>query len=478
MICVTKNIRKAFLEGIVTRYKLTWREKDQRWQKMYKGRLLYFPGRGGKLASYQAALQAFNEAKAKIDAEELSSTRTNSAIEMIEAEQARLLQDHFDSPEVREHWQALEASKAYLSQREHLGPESLEQKASDRIQAYDQIYWHLTKQFLHGTLDIPPPEPPPGSPPWVAPPSCIADLVKAFMDERRLDVEIGKLSMARLANQRVHLASLMKHLGPGSSIEKLDSQCLDEFRAAVKGDLARRAISPSTARDRLHTTKQFVYWAYDNEKVKELPRCLRKYSLAIETTEPETIPNSDIQALYQSANDRQKLYLLLGLNCGFTVGDIANLAISEVDIEGGTITRRRSKTKRHKSVPTVVYHLWPETLALVSKHLQKSGTLAFLTERGKPLIQQELTPDGALKKTDTIHSSWVRLQKSSGIKQSHKLLRKTGASMLFASNEFSRFVGTYLGHSPKGVAEKSYVKQDKTVFRDAVAWLRDQFDLD
>jgi hypothetical protein len=50
-------------------YKLTWRDHDQRWRKVYKGRTLYFPGEGGKQASYPKAWRDFLAAKAEIDAE-------------------------------------------------------------------------------------------------------------------------------------------------------------------------------------------------------------------------------------------------------------------------------------------------------------------------------------------------------------------------------------------------------------------------
>jgi hypothetical protein len=48
---------------------LTWRDRDQRWQKHYKGRLLYFSGKGGEEASYERALEEFRAKKEEIDHE-------------------------------------------------------------------------------------------------------------------------------------------------------------------------------------------------------------------------------------------------------------------------------------------------------------------------------------------------------------------------------------------------------------------------
>jgi hypothetical protein len=58
-------------------YKLTWRDHDQRWRKVYKGRTLYFPGEGGKHASYAKAWREFLAAKAEIDAEAEAAKSTS-----------------------------------------------------------------------------------------------------------------------------------------------------------------------------------------------------------------------------------------------------------------------------------------------------------------------------------------------------------------------------------------------------------------
>jgi len=124
----------------------------------------------------------------------------------------------------------------------------------------------------------------------------------------------------------------------------------------------------------------------------------------------------------------------------------------------------------------VVYHLWPETLALLSREIATDGDLALLTEKGNQLIQQTWNTDGTLRKNDTIHSSWVRLQNATGVKKAHKLLRKTGSSVLNSSEQFSRFVKVYLGHAPSGMAEKHYAQADRAGFQKALAWLRTQFE--
>lgn len=62
---------------MATEYKLTWREKEQRWRKIYKGKELYFPGTGGKKASYPAAWKAFQQEKLKIESELVNDKNTD-----------------------------------------------------------------------------------------------------------------------------------------------------------------------------------------------------------------------------------------------------------------------------------------------------------------------------------------------------------------------------------------------------------------
>jgi len=465
-------------------YKLTWKPKEQRWRKVYKGKHLSFSGEGGKQASYARALREFQEQKRVIDEatrkQEAVAAKKLGAIELIEQEQIRLLSRHHDTAETREHWLDLERTKARLLQSPTgADDESLWVEAQAQIKGLQMVHFQLPKVMKHKgqEFDISPTKQPDGEPPWARPASDLHALLQAYLKDRRRQVEIGELSMARLDNQRQHLSELMKFLGLGSGLEKLDNPSLTAFRDHVLQQVQDGKLKNRTARDRLHSVKQIISWAFDREMIENLPRCLaRGYSIRIATSEPETVTREQIATMFSRGTDRQKLYLLLGLNCGFTNSDISKLAKSEVDLKKGTITRKRSKTKSFDSVPVVVYHLWPETLALLSREIATDGDLALLTEKGNQLIQQTWNTDGTLRKNDTIHSSWVRLQNATGVKKAHKLLRKTGSSVLNSSEQFSRFVKVYLGHAPSGMAEKHYAQADRAGFQKALAWLRTQFE--
>ena len=55
----------------------------------------------------------------------------------------------------------------------------------------------------------------------------------------------------------------------------------------------------------------------------------------------------ELKSLYTHANERQRLYLLLALNCGFTQKDLATLAFADVQLDADppVIDRIRHKTR-------------------------------------------------------------------------------------------------------------------------------------
>src|SRR5690606_5977633 len=92
-----------------------------------------------------------------------------------------------------------------------------------------------------------------------------------------------------------------------------------------------------------------------------------------------------VQDLLKQVTQRTKLYILLGLNCAMTQQDMSDLHPDEVDWSTGIITRKRSKTNKYDSVPTVSYPLWEPTFELLKKERSASKERVLLTSNGKTL---------------------------------------------------------------------------------------------
>jgi integrase len=173
------------------------------------------------------------------------------------------------------------------------------------------------------------------------------------------------------------------------------------------------------------------------------------------------------------------LYILLMLNCGMYQQDIADLSEDEVDWAAGTITRPRSK--RAEGAKTT-WKLWPETIDPLRKFRAKTVVpnkrgkkRVILTEDGKPLCDSRLI-EGKFKRYDVVVSAMGRLIEKKGCpKFAIKHLRKTSASELGTHALYGNYVQHFLCHSPKGVADRHYVRPDDTQFFAALEWLRERF---
>src|SRR5262249_20617016 len=152
----------------------------------------------------------------------------------------------------------------------------------------------------------------------------------------------------------------------------------------------------------------------------------------------------ELAALYEYATPIERLYLLLALNCGFGIGEIATLRTSQVNLDKRYIRRKRGKTG-----VLGFWRLWPEIVAALRWYLsgrpKSDSPYLILTDKGTPLVEK--TKGGNRKQV--IPNAWGRLFKR--VKKDHPAfpdvsfnkLRKTGASFMrrhFGENVAERYL--------------------------------------
>ncbi len=100
---------------MATQYKLTWRPKENRWQKFYKGRRYYFPGLEGKVASYRRCYFEWLALKAKIDGDTVRDNRAAIAeswkpfLNRLREAQQQIIDEYGDTEKTRLIWQELDS---------------------------------------------------------------------------------------------------------------------------------------------------------------------------------------------------------------------------------------------------------------------------------------------------------------------------------------------------------------------------------
>ncbi|MCD0462416.1 hypothetical protein [Roseiconus lacunae] len=298
--------------------------------------------------------------------------------------------------------------------------------------------------------------------------------IDRFMEQKRRQVETGDLSATRVEMLQRHFSIILEHFDSTVDVTSLDSQSLLEFRYHCVKRVTDRGGSRATARDAFATFKQFLRWMYSTaEVIDKLPRNFEDRSLAIpvELKTPVTISKENLADLLSDCSQRTELYVLLGLNCGYRQKDISSLKPSEVDWSVGTITRKRCKTAMHPNTPLVTYQLWDRTFELLRHEGNRSGDNVLLTERGTPLVANELREDNHVRKADAIKSAIQRVNRRKDYRISMDIFRNTSATLLRANSSYATVVTLFLGQSPTSTADRHYAATPNKLLAQATAWL-------
>jgi integrase len=295
---------------------------------------------------------------------------------------------------------------------------------------------------------------------------------------QKAQVDAGQITAARVANNRTCLQHFLDFFtGQGKTkITAVDSDTVDSFYQHILKSLRKgtglEGWSVAYAKDVFSVARAFIRYAAARCGACQLPRNIDdKFKFGSPIKKVLTWTPVEFMQVVSEAPGKLKLCLLLMANTGSTQQDVSDLLDEDVDWTEGRITRKRSKTKDKESVPTVSYKLWPETFSLLQ--LYRSGTeRVLLTESRLPYVRTTLNPEtGKLSKADGFASNYVHLKKRLVFAKPLKQLRKLGASLLAKHEVYGRFVGHFLGHSPRTVADRHYQVPPQDLFDQAVLWL-------
>ena len=222
------------------------------------------------------------------------------------------------------------------------------------------------------------------------------------------------------------------------------------------------------------TAKRLVKWAWQNDYIDKLPKNIddREMSISVRPTKINVFTREEVKTILESSCERGALYWLLMLNTGMQQNDIATMVHNCIDWTNGRIIRKRNKTESYENVPTVEYLLWSRSLELLRK-FSTPGDPILKNIHGGRLVHEQIV-DGRLKRTDAIKNLFFRLNTKLNINKPLKLFRKTGAS--YISEHFGESATQlYLGHAPKTVAQRHYVKPAQTALDEALRAMEDYF---
>ena len=208
-----------------------------------------------------------------------------------------------------------------------------------------------------------------------------------------------------------------------------------------------RNVVERTASSYCKTFLCMMNWA-DNEEICGFHKpkvndlfIFTKAGAVIQKFDPERM-----KRLLGAATERCRLYILLGLNTGYTQIDIANLRRDQIFETNGDVflIRKREKTSHQNDFKTQHY-LWPETWELLWKNLAPENVenLALLNVNGRKLKRG---------KSDNIRDSMDEVRDTSGIREmTFKQLRKFGVSAIKRITTNPEIARKYAAHQIHGV---------------------------
>ncbi len=247
--------------------------------------------------------------------------------------------------------------------------------------------------------------------------------------------------------------------------------------------------SASTSKAYIGAVRQFIKWLdrtdqfpdwiaprYWEEVVTDHTRVLGPMIKKSVRQRDNSIELADLHKLYQGTDkdrqqDRQRLYILCGLNFGWTQVDIATLtpAMIHLDERDPYIERDRSKTGIYAK-----WYIWDETRELLKSELSRwdvtDDAPLLLTQYRQPLKNDQT-------RTDAIRLVWESLRKRVGVEiGGFKILRKF-SGQLIRDIGGAEYAEAFLAHAPvSNVADAYHQFQDWDGLADAIKRMRVELD--
>lgn len=310
----------------------------------------------------------------------------------------------------------------------------------------------------------------------------VTEVCSLFVDSYRRLAEAKQVSWSFVHSTEHRMSWVMRALGAHTKMASLGEREIQEaVLFLVRRPMARRrnhqttqpkALAIKTVVNCVRQMKAMLVWYSEMDgctwvKPKRFEKLFRlrqrqmataeereRAAMEVVSGEVATFTVEELSALWETASNKVRLFMLLGLNCGFTSSEIANLRTFEVflDVEEQHVHRFRDKTGVEAR-----WVLWPETVLMLRalKAAENGERRWLLTDYGNPLV--EVT---ARTRRDAIEQVWKELLDETTLvrRLGFRFLRKTGADAVkrLGSLEESEM---FLSHQEPGI-NKAYANRN------------------
>ncbi len=492
---------------------MSWVAAQKRWTKMYMGRRYYVSARqlGIKPETKEASLQAANEwwrnkqleldyayranARMPLPLEDVAAASMGVPSVLFGNVRVLLEQALLNEEERRKAGKPLEASLPGITD-DTLATVEIDGEPEDAETIRRREVMGLLERLLFGDNSSLPPDIAERLPPARAaqveravkelrgepssdPQRTVQAQVEAWLRKQQAKVATEGMSPVRWNTLRACVSHFAAFLGESADVSIINGERLDGFHNFCLSKIGDRIQDGKAGWSARYTqevfavARQWIRWLWGKDLI-QLPKNLDdRWRFESSSPEIKTWSTEEIKRVVGEAPGKLKLALLLMLNTGMTQKDVSDLQDTEVNWRDGTITRKRSKSRKRKNAPTVCYKLWPITFALLKKHRSGKDTV-LLTKSGNSYLRF-IHVNGKLISRDNFAGSFRQLRERLDFRKPMKLLRKTSASLLESHPVYGRLTSLFLGHAPASIKDKHYAQVPQTLFDEAVTWLGQQY---
>ena len=281
-----------------------------------------------------------------------------------------------------------------------------------------------------------------------------------------LDVETR--AVTGLGNTQVKEAKRLKQKHKDIPLSRLDLTAIEGmitvWRNRPVSQKSGNPIRVKTAESHIKRLKNFLWWLHRQDKYRwRIPPEVERLAVKVRETDRETQQRArpqqvetydvaELATLYKYALPLERVYLLLGMNCGFSIAEFGTLRLNQIFLRqkhgydallGYASTPEQSWVKRVR-IKTKVYGeflLWPETVQAIEWAIDRrrkqpgfgDDALLCLTERGLPFVGQTKGGNNSTRLSKHWYGGLLdRVCKDyPGFKRlSPKCLRKTSGNMV------------------------------------------------
>lgn len=220
-------------------------------------------------------------------------------------------------------------------------------------------------------------------------------------------------------------------------------------------------ISPVSKKNKINkvgTILNYCTKKFESQKLLQLYKWVQGVERPKDTKpyNPTVVSLEDFNKLFEVAELKYKIMLLMALNCGMYPVDLCRLKLENVDFKQGTVAFRRGKTGKVLAVST----LWGRTKILLDKYLSErkgKSDYVFISYLGKGFSSKGIT---------SVFDRNIRAKAkvSKSVKFNH--LRDTFSTIAQDLGYRIEQINLVLGHRNKGMQDRYAVRQASKLTKD------------